>query len=103
MNVSNTCNIPIIHKKLLVSCYNGDTEYHIESKCHLPCNEENIKQAKEAREASLVSGTYCDKGYQLRNNCGKWKRDKDKSKRGDNNVRSNNFGNCVQKRGNIWM
>ena len=38
LNVSNSCNIPIIYKKLLAPFYYCDTEDNIALKCSLPHN-----------------------------------------------------------------
>ena len=99
MNVSNTWNITSRHKNLMLPCNKCDSEEHIAPKIPLPCNLDHIKRAKEALEASFGSGSCCDKGGQLKNYCGKWKRDKDKYNGGDNKGNHNNFVNSVQNRG----
>ena len=66
LNVSNTWNIPSSDKNILGIFYNCDAEDHISQNPPLPRNEENIKQAKEACEASLVSSCVQGKGIQLK-------------------------------------
>ena len=104
LNVSNTWKTTRSHNKRLGTYYNCDTEYHMAPKCPLYRNEDTIKRANEAREASRGRGSVQGKGSQCKNDRGKWKRDKDKSNGGDNkNDNRNNFGNCVHKRVNSWV
>ena len=79
MNMSNTWENPIIHKKLLISCYNFDADDHIAPKCLIPCNEENVKRSKKAREYFCGNSSGHGKGFQQKNDRCKWKIDKDKN------------------------
>ena len=79
----------------MVPCYNCYSDDHIASNLPLPCKKYNIKQEKNAREASLGSVSIHGKVGQRNNDRLKWERDKDKTNGGDDDVNRNDFGNGV--------
>ena len=72
LNVSNTWNILSIHKKLIGTCYNCNSEYHIVPNSPLPHNKDNIKQEKELCEASCENVSGRDKVGQHNNDRVSW-------------------------------
>ena len=67
-----------------------------QSDLYLVINRRSRKN--EEIEAFRGSGGGSGNGGQHKNDCGKWKSDKDKPNGGDNNGNRNNFGNIFQKR-----
>ena len=102
LNMSNTWNIPSIHR-ILEHCSNCDADNYIAPKSPFSHNEENIKWSKEAHEYSRGSIIVRGKGGQHKHDHGKWKRDKEKPSVGDNNINHNSFVNGVRKSRNRCM